>query len=285
MEKGKVSIVVPCYNQAKYLPEALDSVLAQLYTNWECIIVNDGSLDDTEIIVQRYLKKDNRFKYISKINEGLAIARNIGISHSDGEFILPLDADDLIASQYLEKAVEWFTLKPETKIVYCKADLFGVVNEPWELDEFNYDRFIWDNCIFCTAMFKRNDYNKTRGYNPNMVYGLEDWDFWLSLLDRSDIVHRIDEVLFHYRKKENSMSTELSKSHFDEMLVQVYNNHPNIYDSYKQYVVLYKNRIRELSEHNHSLERTLNSRAYRIGIALLKPFYSLKRLIKAYFPN
>lgn len=285
MEKGKVSIVVPCYNQAEYLPEALDSVLAQLYTNWECIIVNDGSLDDTEIIVQRYLKKDNRFKYISKKNEGLAIARNTGISHSDGEFILPLDADDLIASQYLEKAVEWFTLKPETKIVYCKADLFGVVNEPWELDEFDYDRFIWDNCIFCTAMFKRIDYDKTRGYNSNMVYGLEDWDFWLSLLDRSDIVHRIDEVLFHYRKKENSRSTELSKSHFDEMLVQVYNNHPNIYDSYKQYVVLYKNRIRELSEHNHSLERTLNSRAYRVGTALLKPLYSIKRLIKAYFPN
>ena len=281
MNKGKVSIIVPCYKQAEFLSETLDSVLAQFYSNWECIIVNDGSPDNTEEIAKSYLNKDSRIKYLSKKNEGIAIARNTGISHSNGEYILPLDADDLIAPQYLEKAIERFTLFPETKLVYCKAWKFGVVNEPWDLEEFDYDRFIWSNCIFCSAIFRRADFDKTDGYNPNMISGLEDWDFWLSFINRNDIVYRIDEVLFHYRIKDISRSTELSMHHNDSMLLQVCRNHPNIYNPYKEHIVLYKKRILELEEINQTLKKSLNSRAYRLGKALFKPLYSLQKVFKA----
>jgi glycosyltransferase involved in cell wall biosynthesis len=85
-----VSVIVPCFNQAQYLGEALQSVLAQTYTNWECIIVDDGSPDNTERVASKFVKLDNRIKYHKKQNGGLADARNYGINKAKGEFILPL---------------------------------------------------------------------------------------------------------------------------------------------------------------------------------------------------
>ena len=97
MQKSIVSIIVPCYNYAALFREALDSVLAQTYDDWECIIVNDGSTDDTEEIALQYCQKDERFIYFYKENGGHSSARNYGIKKSKGEYILPLDPDDKIA--------------------------------------------------------------------------------------------------------------------------------------------------------------------------------------------
>ena len=110
MENNKIiSVVIPCYNQAEFLPETLDSLIAQDYRDWEGIIVNDGSLDNTEEVALTYLKKDRRLKYIKKENGGLSSARNCGIEHASGEFILPLDSDDIIKPEYLSKAIEAFS--------------------------------------------------------------------------------------------------------------------------------------------------------------------------------
>ena len=83
MNNPLVSIIVPCYNQAQYLPETLDSVLAQTYPYWECIIVNDGSPDNTEEIAKHYCEKDSRFKYVYKENGGLSSARNVSLHLTD----------------------------------------------------------------------------------------------------------------------------------------------------------------------------------------------------------
>ena len=275
-----VSIIVPCYKQAEYLPETLNSVLAQTYPNWECVIVNDGSPDNTEEVAQDYCKRDSRFKYVKKENGGLASARNYGIQYSSGEFVLPLDADDLIGSEYLEKAIRYFEEFPETKLVYCKAELFGKKVEYWDLDIYDYDRFIWRNCIFCTAMFRRHDYDKTKGYNVNMVHGYEDWDFWLTLLKREDVVYCIDEVLFYYRIKEISMSTELNKHHHYEALIQLCNNHPDIYDQYKGNILLYHTELERLSAREEDYLRIQRSYAYRLGKFLLKPFSWIRNMLK-----
>lgn len=102
MHNSLVSIIVPCYKQAHFLDEALQSVLEQTYPNWECIIVNDGSPDNTEAIAQNWLKKDFRFKYIYKENGGLSSARNAGIKIAKGDYIQFLDADDLLESEKLK---------------------------------------------------------------------------------------------------------------------------------------------------------------------------------------
>ena len=108
-----VSIIVPCYNQAIYLTECLNSVLNQTYSNWECLIIDDGSPDNTFEIANLFIEKDKRFKYFKKENGGLSSARNFGIKQSFGEFILPLDADDKIHQDYISEVVKIF-VKDET---------------------------------------------------------------------------------------------------------------------------------------------------------------------------
>ncbi len=98
----KVSVIIPCYNQAFFLKEAVASVLAQTYTNWECIIINDGSTDNTEEVTKELIKDDGRFIYKKQINKGLPGARNAGLELCTGEFIQLLDADDALHPQKLE---------------------------------------------------------------------------------------------------------------------------------------------------------------------------------------
>ncbi len=118
MQLPKVSIIVPCYNQADYLPEALGSVLQQTCEQWECIVVNDGSEDTTEEVAQQWVKKDARFKYINIPNGGLSNARNTGIEAASGIYILPLDSDDKLGENYLELALDAFNSEPKLKVVY-----------------------------------------------------------------------------------------------------------------------------------------------------------------------
>ena len=127
-----VSIIIPAYNSGNYLAETLGSVLSQTYSDWECIILDDGSTDNTFSIAQEYSKKDNRFYYFHQTNQGPAVARNNAIRRSIGEYILPLDADDLISNSYIEKASEYLTTHPEATLVYSKANFFGCENGEYD---------------------------------------------------------------------------------------------------------------------------------------------------------
>ena len=272
-----VSIIVPCYNQAQFISQCLDSILAQTYTDWECIVIDDGSSDNSFNVAKEYCRKDSRFKCIHQENQGPSVARNNGILQSKGEFILPLDADDKIAETYLEKALSVFETQPNVKLVYCKADKFGIENREWILPEYKYENLLWENMIFCSALYRRRDYDKTNGYNPNMKNGLEDWDFWLSLLQPADRVYRIEEVLFHYRVNESSRSTQVSHNINRALLEQIYYNHKEIYAPYLHEIVFLKNEEKQFEQIKNQAvyekEVQLRStKAYRLGRAILKPF-------------
>ena len=107
-QKMLVSVIVPCYNQAHFLSDALNSVINQSYPYWECIIVNDGSVDETDKVAQIWIMKDERFKYITKENGGLSSARNAGLSLADGDYIQLLDADDLLEENKLKHQTSYF---------------------------------------------------------------------------------------------------------------------------------------------------------------------------------
>ncbi|MGO4906198.1 glycosyltransferase family 2 protein [Flavobacterium sp. W20_MBD1_R3] len=205
-----VSIIVPCYNQAQYLDEALQSVFEQIYMNWECIIVNDGSPDHTEEVTNKWVSKDSRFVYLKKENGGLSSARNAGIKIAKGAYILPLDADDRIASEYLDKAQIYFD--KDYKIIYCQAYFFGNRVEPWLLSDYSYEDILFNNQIFCSAFFKKSDWESVDGYDENLKYGREDWDFWLSILNKDCRVLRLDYVGFFYRQKDISMDVEINSN-------------------------------------------------------------------------
>lgn len=204
MEK-LVSIIVPCYNQAQYLNESLESVLEQAYSNWECIIVNDGSTDNTKDISQKWLEKDKRFKYIFQENEGLSSARNLGIKNSVGNIILPLDADDKISKTYILLAVNAFEKDNTIKLVYCKAEKFGDEEGKWDLPAFSLFNLSRNNLIFCSAFFKKEDWKAVGGYDTEMKFGWEDWEFWIAILKNGGNVRCLKEVGFYYRIRKNSM--------------------------------------------------------------------------------
>ena len=279
----RVSVIIPCYKQAKYLPETLDSVLSQTYNDWECIMVNDGSPDNTEEVAKMYCKEDNRFKYLYQENQGPATARNNGIKASSGEYILPLDSDDLISPTYIEKAVAYLDTHSDVKLVYSRTELFSETERrECDMGKYTYKDFLLAEClIFSASIYRKVDYDKTIGYNPNMIYGIEDWDFWLSLLKKEDIVFRIDEVLFYYRVKEKSRTTELisNDSYLEEVLMQIYENHKNIYSQYYNRIILFHNNAVAYYENNKTLSdlrkdynKIRYSLAYRVGRLITKPF-------------
>ncbi|QIY91410.1 glycosyltransferase family 2 protein [Chryseobacterium gallinarum] len=220
-----ISIIVPCYNQAAYLDECLESVLNQTYQHWECIIVDDGSPDHTRELTKKWIEKDSRFRYHYKQNGGLSSARNAGIEIAKGEWILPLDADDKIGNQYLELAEAEF--QNGYTVIYCKAEFFGEVNEPWKLMPYNYSQLLIENLIFCTAFFKKIDWKNTEGYDQNLIYGKEDWDFWMSILDAKKKVLCLDYCGFFYRRKVESMDVEINqnKTKKDFSLNYIYKKH------------------------------------------------------------
>lgn len=209
MNKSLVSVIIPCYNQSHYLSEALQSVLDQVYDKWECIIVNDGSPDNTDEIAKEWIDKDTRFKYICKENEGLSSARNAGILIAEGEFILPLDADDKIAPQYIELALKAFEEDSTLTVVYCQAEKFGTEKGLWNLSTFSLNRLAYENMIFCSALFRKSDWELVGGYDPQMLYGLEDWEFWIAILKNGGQVKCLDKIGFYYRIKLNSMVKQL----------------------------------------------------------------------------
>lgn len=119
-----VSVIVPCYNYGRFLAQTLENVLAQTYTHWECIIVDDGSTDDTRTVAETFTTKDNRFKYIYQQNQGLSAARNTGISNSTGAYIQLLDADDLLHQEKLAIQAAYLDKHTDADIVYGNAVFF-----------------------------------------------------------------------------------------------------------------------------------------------------------------
>jgi glycosyltransferase involved in cell wall biosynthesis len=210
MNSTLVSIIVPCYNQAQYLDEALQSVLNQTYQYWECIIINDGSSDKTEEVSKRWVEKDSRFVYLKKENAGLCSARNFGISNANSEYILPLDADDKIAANYVALALQAFQEDSSLKVVYCMAEKFGGASGIWKLKPFSLLNLCSNNMIFCTAVFKKQDWELVGGYDEKMLYGWEDWELWIAILKNGGGVICLDEVGFYYRVKSNSMLIQIN---------------------------------------------------------------------------
>ena len=115
-----ISVVIPAYNAEQFLDETLESVLSQTYENWECIIVNDGSTDNTESIAKKWCEKDSRFRLTNKENGGLSSARNWGIKESKAEYIAFLDADDILTPDSLEIRINTL-LKENVDLVYSNA--------------------------------------------------------------------------------------------------------------------------------------------------------------------
>jgi len=224
----KVSVVIPCYNMGKYLDEAVDSVLAQTFTDFEIIIVDDGSTDTSTCeLLADYSKP--KTKVIHTANRGVAAARNSGIEEAVGEYVLPLDADDRIGEFYLEKAVAVLDQQADIGIVYCCCKLFGAVEREWSLPPFSLPHQLLDNLIFSAAVFRKKAWSRVRGYDSSLRQGWEDWDFWLRLLAEGTQVFRLPEMLFYYRIRPDSRDRSISFFRRINLMLKIINNNRQLY--------------------------------------------------------
>ncbi|MDQ3755051.1 MAG: glycosyltransferase family 2 protein [Acidobacteriota bacterium] len=264
-----VSVIVPCYNQGHLVDEAVESVLAQTFSDFEIIIVNDGSTDEaTNRILQAYDKPKTTVLHTR--NCGLGGARNNGIRAAQGKYILPLDADDRIGSTYLEKAVRVLEARADVGIVYCEAEYFGERTGRWELPAYKFPDILLWNVIFCSALFRKSDWEQTEGYRAN-VPAWEDHDFWLSIIELGREVYRIPETLFYYRQTSNSMIKSVDNDRVRQLFAALFRNHPKLYADNIEFVFSELLRFREAALEKQALIETMeNTKLGKLQKALNK---------------
>ncbi|MFD0835490.1 glycosyltransferase family 2 protein [Mariniflexile aquimaris] len=278
MKNNLVSIIIPCYNQACFIEEALYSVLEQTYTNWECIIVDDGSTDDTKKIAQYWAEKDSRFIYFEKLNGGLSSARNVGISKSKGTFILLLDSDDKYDFSFISKAINILEKDPNCGAVSCWGQKFIKTKR---LEIFKptggvIEDFLFQNSAIGTSMLRKLCWQEIGGYDEKMKKGYEDWEFYIRLTQKWK-VHVIPEVLFFYRQRDDSMR-KIAIKNYDKVIKEyIFKKHKDLYVLHYDETI--KHFLEEIEINKCSRLKLLNSLDYKIGHFILKPLRWVKSKI------
>jgi glycosyltransferase involved in cell wall biosynthesis len=295
---SKVSVIVPCYNQSQYLDECLQSILHQTYTNWECIIVNDGSSDVTEDIAKKWIEKDSRFKYIKKENGGLSSARNTGFKLASGVFIQFLDCDDLIHENKLFEQIELFNADLLLDISYTNFITFSgnIKNKIKRYADCHLSSlpahdflFKWEKGfsipIHC-ALFKKEIFQNNTPFNISLK-SKEDWFLWVELILKGVRIKILDKEYAFYRIHNKSISRneiynieslinitilislKIDEHLRDEFIIQKLN-----YISEKiSSLILYEKKMNTIS-----IKKSIS---YRLGYFLLHPFKTFFKLLRA----
>lgn len=229
---NRISIVIPTYNQAEYLEDAIESAYDQTVPAHEIIIVNDGSTDGTAEIAERYRFAnlpgiESPVKVIHQVNKGLASARNTGIMNATGDYILFLDSDDMLKENAVEK-ISSTILQTNADIIAPSFECFGLRDDKVILGGFTMDDLKVANRLGYFCAIKRQALLDVGGYNPKMIWGFEDWDIWFDLFKRNKTVIALQDILVRYRIRTNSMITEANK-HSDELIGQIKRNHPDVF--------------------------------------------------------
>ncbi len=219
----KFSVIIPVYNQAEYLHEAIESARDQTVP-CEIIVINDGSTDKSLEVARSY----KEVKVIDQVNKGLASARNTGIMNATGDYILPLDADDILLETCVEKMIK-AAEETGSDVIAPSFRVFGIENADLVLAGLpTLQDFLIANRLPYFSAIKRSLLLEIGGYNPRMSLGYEDWDLWIDIYKRQKGLCVLQEILVLYRKKASSMLTEADK-HRDLLINQMKRNHPTLY--------------------------------------------------------
>lgn len=291
--KTKISVIVPCYNQSHYLDEALQSVLDQTYTYWECIIVNDGSTDHTEEKALAWCKKDDRFIYIKKENGGLSSARNRGLENVKGNYIQFLDSDDILDTRKLELSLSDLGKNnhERAKIVLTNFRRFtdNRNNSTGAFcalipDLFNFRAVLlkWESVfsipIHC-GLFDINLLNDFRF--PEELKAKEDWIMWLYLFQQDPNVCFIDEPLVYYRSHQKSMTNDVKHMLENHMKAILYLRTMIPETDYIDFLLFdLQQKYSQTTKLRRMINNYQNSATYRIAqkiktLFLLKQFYKI----------
>lgn len=220
MNLPKVSIIVPCYNQAQYLDEALQSVLNQTYTNWECIIVNDGSTDSTEKIASKWCDSDLRFRYFYKENGGISSARNLALDNVNGDYLQFLDSDDILDKNKLQISLDTLNESGRENLVISNFRMFTTkitkssapfCDLKYELLNFNSALLNWESVFSIPIHCGFFDIRFFEEFRFSSKLDLrEDWIMWLFIFQKVSKVYFLDQTLVYYRLHPKSVTADES---------------------------------------------------------------------------
>jgi glycosyltransferase involved in cell wall biosynthesis len=213
-------VIVPAYGVAHLLGEALDSLWAQTFTEWECVVVDDGARDDVAGAVAPYLA-DPRIRFLATDNRGVSAARNRAVATTSAPYVALLDGDDLYRPEYLAHTVAVLDADPQARLVTCNARIFGAV--PHERLCFTGRQGSGDGTtgslgdvldrgfgVYIGSTFRRADFDRVGGFDEGMTHA-EDFDLWVRLLLDGGRARYVDAVLGEYRVRPSSASASAAK--------------------------------------------------------------------------
>lgn len=227
-----VSVVIPCYNHEKFLKSTVESVFSSSYPNLEVIIVDDGSTDRSLQVAMELKSRFDEIYVISQENSGPSVARNNGIERAKGRYILPLDADDLISTNYIEEAVRILESNPNVKVVYAEAEKFGAVNKKWKLKSFSHYKLALDNMIYVSALYRKEEWLRVGGYSDSKVLCREDWEFWIKVLKDGGEVEKLPFTGFYYRILPNSRRKSMTRKQKREEIELLNKKHKDFFEKH-----------------------------------------------------
>jgi glycosyltransferase involved in cell wall biosynthesis len=238
-----VSIIIPTYNRAHLIAETLDSIIAQAHTNWECIIVDDDSTDNTEAVVKEYIDKDTRFQYHKRPNskpKGANACRNYGFEISKGDFVNWFDSDDLMKPNFIsEKLNTFIPEKEDLDVVLCECETFSIRENKKEILSsvpINYNDFL-DDLILKKFHYLKKTLDSELLFDEQLSQS-QDYDFYARIFKNSPKYKVINKALFEYRKSSGSISADfmlldeehvISNLNVRHKILSVYGDNPKIY--------------------------------------------------------
>jgi len=207
MSAPLITVVIPVFNLGAYLDEAVQSVQAQTFQDFEILIIDDGSTEPaTRALLDRYQAPKTEVIRVER-NQGLARTRNLGISRARGTHLCALDADDRLAPEYFAKTVAAFEKDPGLTFVSSWLHTFGDESWLWKQERCDLAMLLAEDTVHTAALVRLDAVRNVGGYDDAMgEMGYEDWDLWLSLVERGYRGTILQEVLFHYRRRAGSMS-------------------------------------------------------------------------------
>jgi len=298
-----VSVVVPTYNQAEYLREALDSLLAQTYHNWEAIVVNDGSTDNTSEVMCEYAKRDSRIRPITKANGGITSALNDGLKHAEGDYFCWLSSDDLYYPEKLEILIKAFeNLGDDYALVYGSFDLLQEETHTIETQPFAKpitagaefpEALKFDFIDGCSMMIRMDVMREVGGFNPHYHHS-QDMELWMRIASRGYRFHLVNKkVTIRRVHVEQASTTNMIHCRYDAAwMVNYYLEHFHLLEMYRYFDLTQGTDIDRLVNHyvgrmlhteanvNHPLIQEKFWRWFDHGLTALAPKIQIKILKK-----
>ena len=229
-----ITVVMACYNQEKYIEQAVKSVLNQTYENFDIIIVNDGSTDGSQEKIEELSKLDTRISFIKTDDIGATMARSTAVDLSDQPYFVPLDGDDHIAPSFLEETLRVLDGNSGRNYGFCYTDsIFYNEDTKFKKDmlqpDYNFSRLLMGNYICYCSLIRKKAFYDAGGYNRWNFNYFEDYELWIRMGRKGHYGAHIGKPLFYYRMRGNNLSANTTKfaTIYKAFIIRTY---PELYD-------------------------------------------------------